>query len=493
MQASHKPRSAAIYARQSVDHEQGIQDQVGDCRALAEKLGWIVGAVYTDNEQSATSGKPRRAYEAMLADIASGERDGLLFTQSTRLIRRPVELEHFIDVVGPLKLPIQTVRSGEYDLTTADGIFIARQLGILAKRETDLLSERLRRRFQQNAIDGKPHGRCPYGWRRIDGREIADAVEAPVVREIIGRMLAGESVSSVVEWLNNSGIVPPRLGKKDSGDTWTRSTVRQIALRPSNAGLRQHRGEIVGRSQAEPLISEEDYRRLVALIQDPSRQPVKGNRPVHLLSGLAICDLCERPIERQSCADRRNGRTKVPTYLCRHCRPTDDAVARGEASKGSPRAWSIRWHQEPIDRAVEALVVERLSQPDAIGVFAPGADNTDELLTRRRAVEVELDSLTDMLTARTINAKQFARASAAYNAELDQIDAELSSAAPTALSDLVGPDIAKRWGEVPMDRKRAVVRALYEVRIKPRMAGDPPQDGTFRPESIELRPRKPAQ
>jgi DNA invertase Pin-like site-specific DNA recombinase len=478
------PGSAAIYARQSIDHDQGIADQMADCRALAEREGWTIGAEYVDNDVSASKGKPRPGYIAMLADIAAGKRDGLIFTHNTRLHRSTRELDDFIGAVGDL--PIRSVRAGTYDLTTANGRYMARQLGLLAQFETDLLGERLARRFLQNATEGKPHGRPAYGWRRLDGRDIADPVEAPVVREIVARLLAGESVSSIAAWLNSSGIVPPRHGKKDAGDGWTRSTVRQIALRPSNAGLRVHRGQVVGMSQAESLISEADHKRVVVLIRDPNRQSRKGNRPTHLLSGLAVCDLCEQPVERQGLNDKRPGRNRIPIYLCRDCLPEDDAVARGEAPKGARRAWSVRRAQEPIDKAVSEAVVRRLSQPDAAGLFAaPGAD-TDGLMARRREIEADLDALTDMLTSREIGQRQFARASATYLAQLDDIDDELARTSPVDLTDLAGPEAAARWAAAPMDRKRAAVRALMTVRIKPRAANDPLEDGTLREEAFEV-------
>ncbi len=68
-------RSAAIYARISADVEGtglGVTRQLEDCRKLAADRGWAVGDEYVDNDVSAFSGKRRRDYERMLADLASG-------------------------------------------------------------------------------------------------------------------------------------------------------------------------------------------------------------------------------------------------------------------------------------------------------------------------------------------------------------------------------------------------------------------------------------
>ncbi len=62
--------SAAVCARISSDRNDtalGVARQVKDCLALAEAKGWEVGEVFTDNDVSATSGRPRPEYERMMA------------------------------------------------------------------------------------------------------------------------------------------------------------------------------------------------------------------------------------------------------------------------------------------------------------------------------------------------------------------------------------------------------------------------------------------
>jgi len=92
-------RSAAIYARISADVEGkslGVQRQLEDCRKVAADRGWPVGAEYVDNDVSAFSGKPRRQYARMLADLGSGARDAVVVYSLDRLHRRPAELEEFV-------------------------------------------------------------------------------------------------------------------------------------------------------------------------------------------------------------------------------------------------------------------------------------------------------------------------------------------------------------------------------------------------------------
>ena len=74
----------------------GVTRQLEDCRKLAADRGWSVGDEYVDNDVSAFSGKRRRDYERMLADLGSGARDAVIVYNLDRLHRRRAELEEFV-------------------------------------------------------------------------------------------------------------------------------------------------------------------------------------------------------------------------------------------------------------------------------------------------------------------------------------------------------------------------------------------------------------
>jgi site-specific DNA recombinase len=68
---STRPSSvkSAIYVRISKDPtglRAGVARQLADCTARAEQLGWPVVRVYTDNDISAYSGKPRPSLRGIL-------------------------------------------------------------------------------------------------------------------------------------------------------------------------------------------------------------------------------------------------------------------------------------------------------------------------------------------------------------------------------------------------------------------------------------------
>src|SRR5215831_3398952 len=95
------PQAAAIYARISFDRAGeglGVERQERLCRKLAKDKGWPVVEVFVDNDRSAYDGKPRPGYGRMLTAIEAGRVDAVVCVDLDRLTRRPIELEHFMDL-----------------------------------------------------------------------------------------------------------------------------------------------------------------------------------------------------------------------------------------------------------------------------------------------------------------------------------------------------------------------------------------------------------
>ena len=159
--------AAAVYARISSDDGSalGVTRQLEDCRRLAESLGWPVADQYVDNDVSASTGRRRPEYERMLADLADGTRDAVVVYHLDRLTRRPVELEHFLSVVEGARLRHLRFVAGSGDVANGDGLMVLRMLSAVAANESATKSRRVKRKMDQNAEAGLPHGgyRRPFG------------------------------------------------------------------------------------------------------------------------------------------------------------------------------------------------------------------------------------------------------------------------------------------------------------------------------------------
>ena len=210
---------AGIYTRISWDPDgqrAGVDRQRVDCEALCAARGWEVAQYFEDNDASAYSGKPRRAYERMVAVIEDGTVDAVVTWHNDRLHRSPRELEAFIDLVERRGVRVAVVAGGDYDLTTPDGRFTARIVGAVARKESEDRSRRVRRKHLELAERGRPAGQLGWGVRTAAEREL--------VREATNRVLAGQGLMTITRDWNRRGV--PGATERP----WTAPTLRKVLL-----------------------------------------------------------------------------------------------------------------------------------------------------------------------------------------------------------------------------------------------------------------------
>ncbi|MFL1999496.1 recombinase family protein [Microbacterium sp. A1-JK] len=443
---------AGIYTRISKDSEGdqlGVKRQEDDCRKEAERRGWDVAQVYTDNDVSATRSKSRPAYERMLQDIRSGYLQAIVVWAVDRLTRTPRELEDVIDLADRHGLVFANV-GGTIDLGTPEGRAMARQMGTFARLEVENSAKRLRRKFQEKAEKGEPHGYSPYGYTRVDGRDIPVEAQASIVQECARRTLAFESLRSIAADLNRRGVPGPK------SDRWNTTIIRQMLLRPSNAGLRQHRGKIIGKATTVPILTEDTHSELTALLTDPSRKSNgDGPTPKYLLAGIVLCGLCGSRMRRTVGRLETNARTgaqkrQPPAYQCSTC-------------------FRVRRRQDLVDEVVVRSIVGRLSKPDAAELFASGDSGVaDECRKEIAGIDAKLDLAAGQFASDEITAPQLKRISAQLRERREQATRRLEAAQPrTAFTSLAGPKAGERWDKLPLAAKREVVETLMTITIQP--------------------------
>jgi DNA invertase Pin-like site-specific DNA recombinase len=250
-----------------------------------------VVAVYVDNDISAYSGKRRPEYEEMLAEVRTENIRGILAWHTDRLHRRAVELESFVSLIETYQVQVQTVSAGKLDLSTPSGRLVARQLGSVAQYEVEQTRARIRAQKEQAAEVGKYRGGPrPYGYE-ADGIKVRNA-EAKIIREAITAVLAGRTLAAVARELNEQGKLT------STGKPWTYARLRDVLIRPRNAGLLSKgrfdrgTGEIIGHAQWSAIIDEETWRAVHTLLIDPSRRKQNGNAVRWLGSGIYTCSKC---------------------------------------------------------------------------------------------------------------------------------------------------------------------------------------------------------
>ena len=440
---------AAIYLRQSQDRsgeQLGIDRQRDECHRLIEARGWAMVSEYVDNDVSATSHKPRPQFDAMMAAVDRGQVDVIVARHLDRLLRRLAELEHVLERCRAAGVAIVTA-ADSVDTSTDGGRLVARLLSSVAQGEVERKSARQRSQALQAAAAGRwVGGRRPFGYD-ADGVTVRED-EAKLVRQGYADIFSGESLAEVARRWQAAGYITPQ------GREWTRASVRDVLINPRNAALRRHRpGEdrvamrrdpeigIVGAAQWPPLVDEPTWRAAARLIADPSKR--RGpNRAVGLLTGVAVCAVCEGPVRRGA------ARAGIGAYKC-----ADGHVARRSA---------------PIDAYVEATIVEVLKRPDAADLWTPERPDAADLMAkadvlRRRLDDVEQDYL-DGLTPRAKYHEQRRR----IEGNLADIETKIAAAGQhSPLSIVASADADAAWAELSTAQKRTIIAALCVVVLHP--------------------------
>lgn len=134
------------------------------------------------------------------------------------------------------------------------------------------ISGRTLRGLQANARDGKPHGICPFGFKRdyvtLKGKlvpvsQYAHPHEAPLIVELFTRTRAGDSFRAIARDWAARGITG-RRGRLISSET-----MRDLALNVAYIGLRSTKGTTV-KASWDRLVSDELFYAVQAILADPS-------------------------------------------------------------------------------------------------------------------------------------------------------------------------------------------------------------------------------
>lgn len=292
---------AGIYVRISLDvagEGKGVDRQEELCRPLVERKGWTVAEVYRDNDVSASKDRERPEYARMLADIEAGRIGAVAVYAIDRLTRKPVELEHFIDLVERHGTQLANV-AGDVQLDTVQGRLTARIMGSVARAEAENIGKRVRDQKRQRAASGIPHkGRHRlYGytgrekqpdgsWVGTDWEVIPD--EAANIREAFTRRASGESTTAIARDFTARGI------KTVSGRDWTSGVLGETLTKHVYYGKVTFKGEVIADSIFPALVDEDTWLAAQANLANDS---AGTNTRRYLLSGILKCRHCLSPMK----------------------------------------------------------------------------------------------------------------------------------------------------------------------------------------------------
>ncbi|MDP9394604.1 MAG: recombinase family protein [Actinomycetota bacterium] len=431
---------SAIYARQSLDRTgegAAIDRQVADCERVAEQRGWTVVETITDNDMSASTGKPRPGYQRLLKLMRDGSVDAVVVWHVDRLTRRLVDLEEVIAICEATGVRLATV-TGDIDLGTDTGRMLARILASVARGEVERKGVRQRRANEQRANGGHMGWtRRPFGYDKQDGAVVVVEDEADGLEKAAEVIVSGGTLAAGARMLNDRGLTTT------AGKPWNVTSLRRALLNPRYSGRVTYNGADVAEGKWPVILPAEMQERLTERLRDVRRRVQQGTNPKYLLSGLARCG--------------RDGRVMFATTM----------KNRGQPYMGY-RCLScfLSRRVDLVDEVVKAVVIARLSRPDAASLFA---EDEDVPALRSEAAELRgrRDDLAGLLADGLLSASAVRERSQQLTRKINDLEDRISRVldeSPVAVL-AAAEDVRAAWEAMPLRDRKRVIDLLMTVTI----------------------------
>ena len=244
----------------------------------------------------------RRAVQTAMDMIRSKEVDLVVMEDLSRAFRNPQWQYHFAHLCVDHK--VRFIAPGDQlDTAAANWEMI---LSVIVTRHAMFVPD-TRRRVNRTATHAFLRGqmvlKVPYGYRRVSDEEAVanssggrpyriakDPDATPVIREIVDRIIRGESLESVARWLNDAGVP---TGSYVETEYWKGKNVSDLLHNPLLRGDRMFRrmtsqiiyatGEYRRERNPEPLVDRcpelahltaEEHSRVLAELE--RRNPPRG-------------------------------------------------------------------------------------------------------------------------------------------------------------------------------------------------------------------------
>jgi len=447
-------RQAGIYVRISSDRDgeaAGVGRQEADSRALAERLGWTVTRVYVENDTSAFQRKTvrladgttglrviRPEFRAMLRDVNSGMVNAVIAYDLDRAARDPRDLEDLVDAVEAHRVPTKSV-TGSLDLSTDSGVTMARVMVAIANKASRDTSRRVRRAKAEAAEKGRMCGGGLRGYGYDTQGNIVPA-EAEVIRRIAAEILAGTTVFTIARHLTAENV--PTV----TGGRWAPRSVHQVVKKASVAGLRVHRGEIVGEASWDPILERDVWERVILALE--SRRSDVSNRLVRWLSGVLHCSHCGRAL-----VGMQRGPGRPPAYRC----ATPSAGGCGKIVTSAP----------PIESAVTDIVLAYMARDDVAADMRSGVADVSVTAARVEAAadEAQLKELAGMWGRKELTSPEYMAARKEIEGRLTRWKGVVRSALPDSVRRMQDADPAETFEAMTPSERRDVARFVFPFGI----------------------------
>jgi site-specific DNA recombinase len=480
---------AAIYCRISEDQDDeqlGVERQRRDCLRLVESNGWTVvpdgsSDTFTDNDIPGDRDATERAgFGRLVAAMRAGKVDVLVAFKQARVYRHTVRFLLFCDEAKEAGVQ-RLVFVADTDVDLGGSMFVPTVIAAKDAEDRRLIGELVRRKKDELAEKGKPAGggirAFGYNWpHRIkgtggreryvepDGEAEPYSVYEPEARAIhwaYDHLLNGDGTIAGVqrEWTDRGLSTIRGSVRADGAPAWNRKSIRTTLVSPRVAGLREHRGVVVGPASWEGIVTKERWEAMCALLNDPLR----ANRPHtpanrrYPLRGLLLCGVCGR---KMTGTIRNKARGSARYY---HCRKDAGGCINGGAwvKADNLEAWVI------------GLVVGVAESSDALDMIQAEcgvlADELRALVARRDDMQGKLDRLEIKWAKETISEEPYLQSRKDFQKAISAAEDRITAIQASSALGQVEGNLLTAWGKLnPQEQRKIIVSLVAEIRVAPR-------------------------
>lgn len=394
------------------------------------------------------------------------EFDGFAAWKMDRITRRALHFHEFLEWCTDHGKFFVTKADG-IDTSTKGGKHTAEMMAMVGHWEWEAMQERARDSYEKLVTSGRWRGGfVPYGYRPVKHgagwRLEPDPETSGIVREIVSRIIDGESANSIVRDLNTRKVPTSldaqrmRAGKTPRGSTWRVANLLKMLRSKTLLGQYEADGSQYGSptgerkvirgsdglpvQRAEPLLTRAEWEQLQAALERNGNKRAGNRRDGSLLLRIAFCAVCDRPMYKVP-----GSRPGTSWYRC-----SSRAATSVQCGNGAVKSADLESYVE------DAVLAEIGHLERMIKVPVPGEDHTEELEQARTA----LAELTETLSAITSKAGRAAllRQITALDERIAKLEA-LPQRPPSVEWKGTGVTFAEHWASLDMGGRGRFLRA----------------------------------
>ncbi len=483
-----------IYARVSTARQAeqniSIPDQLKRARKYAAARGFEIVGEYVERGASARDDR-RPQFQAMIEAALKAPKpfDLILVHSFSRFFRDEVHFELYRRRLEKRGIGVVSITQEMSD--GPGGEITRRVIALMDEMRSKEDAKHVHRGMQENARQGFWNGATPpFGYKAVAAEKRGDKIKkklaidpsnAEIVRLIFKLFLEGDGesgplgVKKIASWLNTRGYKTPRGGAYYLGRVHamlTNETYTGTAWfnrKDSRSGETRPRDKWI-RLSVPAIISTDDFQRVQLMLKDrrPTMTPPRLSSSDVLLSGVAVCEGCGKPLMMTT--------GKGGAYRYYKC--------SGKYLKGRCEgATAISIREEKLDELVLGGITDKLLTPirtreivEAVAKRRDGSRDADshtlnqlrgQLTQANKRVRNLLDAVAEGITGDTELFKEALSSAEAEREELMRLIQEQEAQAKEALAPITLQEARIASGhlkwlikEAPAEMKKRYVRAF---------------------------------